>query len=221
MVLWLCFLGAGSAHCQASYRSIDAMAVASGYVWVHQPGEPFTVGGIAQTYFMSDGSTYASGAGASRPIRATFERVERSGSVLRYFFLLPPDGIIFSQRDSGVAYASNGTLALEGDLVLEATEGSTTAVMRGAAKVVMNEPPDDPAPHFVYYGAPIGAVVPFELTYTFAYNGQWTERTFEEVFTYGCVGRIDLAHPMNTPSLHPFFWNAGLSVERIEIRIIA
>ena len=86
----------------------------------------------ADVYTLSDGSPWSSGAGTHRIHSTEVERVEVSGSTIRYVLMTPPfSGRIYEQQDFDFGdHSAQGVLAASGPLVLEATAGSTTAVLR-------------------------------------------------------------------------------------------
>jgi outer membrane protein assembly factor BamB len=82
--------------------------------------------------------------------------------------------------------------------VIEATAGSSTAVMRGLTRIIANDATWYGEPRFNFYSSIVGSVVPFEQTYTI--EGQtWAPDTFTRSFSYSNTGQVDFAHPVSVP----------------------
>jgi len=181
--------------------TIDSMTLRS-RTGTYYPASTIRLLGSADTYWLSDGSTWRSGAGVYYSYGAYFDRVEVVGDTVRYFLRPQTDRLIYKQTDYDSGdHSSVGTLAASGDLVLEATIGSTTAILRGGAEIVENTPANYPEPRFNYYSTVVGSVVPFELTYTMT-SGTWQSDTFDAQFSYRVQGgSVDFANPISTPLL--------------------
>jgi outer membrane protein assembly factor BamB len=163
----------------------------------HAAGGPLTLVGYADTYSLSDGSNWSSGAGSISFYAAPLDHVEVSGTTLRYVLAAPDGGLIYRQSDFDSGdHSAQGALGAAGALVVEAETGSTTAVLRGNALVVANDATS--VPQFNYYTAPVGSVVPFEISYTMQ-SGTWTADAFSRSFSYSVTGFVDFAHPVSTP----------------------
>lgn len=147
--------------------------------------------GPAHTYYLSNGTSWASGAGSFRVASATLDHVETSGDLIRYYFRAPSDGILYEQTDyDNGDHSAQGTLGGSAPLLLEAMRGSSTAVMVGQATIVSNDATWYGKPRFNYYAAPVGAIVPFELVYTMTSPGGWTEDSFEGALSYVASGSV-------------------------------
>ena len=180
---------------------IDRMETSGGYITTYYPYGGITLIGSAETYFLSDGSSWESGAGSYRLTEVSLDRVEVSGDTVRYVLRPPTDGVIYQQTDyNGGDHSAQGTLGASGELVLEATIGSTTAVVRGAAEILSNEMTSYGEPRFNFYASVVGSVVPFEITYTRT-DGTWEADTFDGQFRYRQIGVVDFASPISVPQL--------------------
>ncbi len=156
--------------------------------------------GRADVYTLSDGSTWRSGAGSATLARARFDRVEVLGSLLRYHFDPPADGVLYQQTDYNSGnHSAQGTLGAAGPLVLEATLGSTTATLLGQVEVVANDATWYGEPRFNYYSAPVGSVVPIDITYTLLGGATWSATTFGANFPVSNQGIVDFAAPISVP----------------------
>lgn len=184
----------------SSRVTIDSMTTSSPSA-TYVPAAYLRLIGRADVYSLSDGSSWSSGAGSYLAAQALLERVETVGSTVRYVFEPPADGILYSQTDFDSGdHSAQGTLGVEGPLVLEAEIGTTTAVMRGGARLLANDPTSYGEPRFNFYSAIVGSVVPFEVTYQLL-TGTWTETTFDSSFSYSYAGTVDFANPLSTPQL--------------------
>lgn len=122
--------------------TIDYMTLRDAYSETYRPAGTIYLLGSAGTYTLSDGSTWSSGAGSYYNYAAYLDHVEVSGDTIRYF-LDQRDGLLYQQTDYDSGdHSSQGTLGVSGALVLEATRGSTTAVLRGGAEIVSNTEPN-------------------------------------------------------------------------------
>jgi outer membrane protein assembly factor BamB len=180
-------------------RTIDRMAIRHGsarYDLVQ--GLPLFSSSV--DYTLNDGSTWNSGAGSFYVGRAHLGHVEVVGSTIRYHLQPPADGIFFSQTDFNAGdHSAQGTLALAGPLVLEGESGSPIGILRGEVELVSNDATWYGEPRFHYYSAPVGAVLPFELTCTLAGGAGWSPTTFDGDFTCSIEGSVDFASPVSMP----------------------
>ena len=145
--------------------------------------------GRAQTYYLSDGTSWNGGAGTYYVNRASFDHAEVAGNKVRYYFHPPAAHLLYQQTDFNAGeHSSQGRLDCGDPLLLEATLGSTVAVLRGNATIVSNEPTFYPS--FNYFGAPVGAIVPFQIVYELTSGGTWTADSFESPISYREEGRV-------------------------------
>jgi outer membrane protein assembly factor BamB len=165
----------------------------------YSPGGTITLLGSADVYHLSDGSSWQSGAGSYRSHWSQLVSVDVDGATIRYVLSPPEVGLLYEQTDYDFGdHSSQGTLGAAGPLVIEAEAGSTTAVLRGEARVVSNDPTWYGEPRFNYFSAIVGSVVPFEVVYTIQ-GGTWQADTFTKSFSYVGTGTVDFAHPISTP----------------------
>jgi hypothetical protein len=179
--------------------TIDSFTTTGGSSQTWTPGGKIGLLGSADTYYLSSGYSWQSGAGSFWLTAAALDRVVVSGTTIRYLLVPPPDGVLYRQIDYDLGeHSAQGELGVAGPLVIEATPGSNRAVMRGVAMVVSNDPTWYGEPRFNYYRAIVGSVVPFEITYALA-SGAWDVGTFDHAFSYSTSGRVDFAHPVSAP----------------------
>jgi outer membrane protein assembly factor BamB len=158
--------------------------------------------GPADSYFLSDGSSWRSGAGSHFRGSAALDRIEVEGTTVRYHFLPPSDGLLYRQTDYDVGdHSAQGSLGPASPLVLEATLGSSTAVMRGRAAILTNDATWYGEPRFNYYSAPVGTLVPFVITYRLESTGGWTEDVFTRPMTYTTGGKVSFVTGVTLPPL--------------------
>jgi hypothetical protein len=177
--------------------TIDRMT--TGASGSYTAGGTITLLGSADVYYLSDGSSWTSGAGTYHSHWSQLVRVEVDGTTIRYVLSPPEVGLLYEQTDYDSGdHSSQGTLGAAGSLVIEAQAGSTTAVLRGQARVVSNDPTWYGEPRFNYFSAVVGSVVPFEIAYTIQ-GATWQPDTFTKSFSYAGAGSVDFAHPVSTP----------------------
>jgi hypothetical protein len=190
---------------RASAQTIDRMTVSTfgGYAAGHSASaQDLVVLGEPQTYYLSDATTWASGAGGFSNDTAGVAGQTITGGTISYALDLAPgetDLMNYTDYDGG-SHSSSGILAPDGPLVLVATIGSKTAVLNGYAQIVSDTPANYQPPRFVYYNAPVGDAVPFTVTYTLQGTPTWGSGIFATDFSYTVQGTIDFTHPLPEPS---------------------
>jgi hypothetical protein len=180
--------------------TIDRMTV-SNYWNSYLPYREFRLLGRPETFFLSDQSSWQGGAGSATIPFATFDHAEMFGDTIRYFLTPQPDSLIHAHTDFNSGdHSSQGSLVAAGPLVLDALVGSTTAVMRGYARIRDNEMTWYGEPLFNFFSSIPGSIVPFTNTFTIG-SGPWTFETFDHPFDYASAGEVDFANPVSTPPL--------------------
>jgi hypothetical protein len=182
--------------------TIDRMNTATfgHYTENYVPGSNFMVFSAADSYQLSDGTTWQAGAGWHPNAWSSLDSVTRDGSTITYQFDAPANGILFTNTDYSFGdHSAQGTLASPSFLQLVATEGSTTGVIKGYAQITANEATWYGEPRFNYYSAPVGSFVYFEQTFSL-YNTTFTTDLFNRAFTYNERGYVDFAAPVPEPS---------------------
>jgi len=158
--------------------------------------------GSAQTYYLSNGTSWSSGAGSHALARAALDHVETSGDLVRYYFNAASDGVLYQQTDYNAGnHSAQGTLGVWDPLVLEATRGSSVAILKGKATIVSNDATWYGEPRFNYYAAPVGSLVPFELRYTLSAPGGWTENSFSTPVGLSNAGDVSFVDGVTLPPL--------------------
>jgi len=179
--------------------TIDLMTTSGLYGNTYSPGGNFYVLGFPDEYFLSDGTSWMSGAGSFSMGGGALDHVEVSGTTVRYILNPPLNGVLsqYTDYDSG-NHSSQGVLGVAGPLVIEATIGSSTAVMTGELEIVSNDITWYGEPRFNFYSTIVGSTVPFEVTYT-NQSGPWTATTFDANFSYRMSGSVDFSSPTSVP----------------------
>jgi len=191
-----------SAQTAAERVTIDRMSFGVTYYDTYNPTTGLVVFGPARVYYLSDGSSWNSGAGSYYLPRAPFSGSEVDGTTIRYSFDPPSEGFLYKQTDYDSGnHSSNGSLGPAGPLVLEATLGSTTGTISGVVSILSNVPANYSEPRFNYWSAPMGAIVPFEATFTLRNGATFTETTFGSSFSYSNNGIVDFADASYIPPL--------------------
>lgn len=167
----------------------------------YTPYREFRMLGRSVDYFLSDGTSWRSGAGSSGNPYAIFHHAETSGDTIRYHLVPQPDSLLYSQTDYDSGdHSSQGSLVAASPLVIEAIAGSRTAVLRGHTRIRDNDMTWYGEPAFKFFSSIPGSVVPFTVTYTIA-SGSWAFDTFDHPFSCTGLGEVDFAHPVSTPPL--------------------
>jgi hypothetical protein len=179
--------------------TIDSMTTANSASYV--PYREFRLLGSAQTYYLSDGTSWSSGAGSYYNPYALFLYAETHGDTILYFFEPQPDSMVYSQTDYSYGnHSAQGTLSAYTPLVMRAINGSTTATLSGYVRITDNTMSWYGEPSFNFYSAIPGSIVPFRMTYTCT-SGAWTFGTLDAACSYTNTGLVDFAHPLSMPAL--------------------
>lgn len=198
-------LGAAAAEAALSGAeriTIDRMTFGVSYYDTYYVTSGLVIFGPAKYYYLSDSTSWRSGAGSYHRPRARFNRSEIDGTTIRYYFDPPAEGFLYKQTDyDGGDHSSNGSLGAAGPLVIEATLGSSIGTMSGTVSVLSNFPANYSEPRFNYWSAPVGAIVPFEVTFSLPSGATFTETTFDSSFRYSNHGVVDFANPDFIPPL--------------------
>ncbi len=190
------------ASLQAERVTIDQMTFGSTYLDNYSPIDGFVIFGPAKRYYLSNGNDWRSGAGSHYRARAKFDRSEIDGSTIRYYFDPPDEGFLYKQTDYNSGdHSSNGSLGAAGPLVIEAEIGSSTGMMSGDVSILSNIPANYSEPRFNYFSAPMGAIVPFNVTFTLGRGSIFSETTFDSAFSYSNDGVVDFTDPSSIPPL--------------------
>lgn len=185
----------------AGAATIDRMNVATfgHYTQDYYAGGTFLIFGSADSYQLSDGTSWASGAGSHAPAYSTLASVSTSGSSITYTFNATTSGYLFSNTDYDSGdHSSQGILALPDALTIVAEAGSTTGVIKGYTKILSNTETWYGQPRFNYYSAPVGASVYFEQTFTLQ-GSTFTTDLFTHNFVYNETGYVDFTKAAAVP----------------------
>ena len=189
-----------SAAASGERVTIDSMTFGVTYSQTYSPGNGLVLFGPAKTYYLSDGSSWQSGAGSYSTARALLDRVELSGTTIRYYFEPPVDGFVYRQTDYNSGdHSSNGSLGIVGPIVLETTLGSSSAVIKGEVEILTNLPANYPEPRFNFWSAPAGAIAPFEATFTLIEGAGFSETTFDTQQKLANEGTVNFAESRRPP----------------------
>ena len=191
---------AGSAAINTARITIDRMTFGATYYEQYYPNTGLVLFGPAKTYFLSDGSSWSSGAGSYASPRAAFDRAEILGTTIRYYFRPPAEGFVYDQTDYNAGdHSSNGSLGAFGPLVIEATLGSNIGTMRGEVKILTNTPANYSEPKFNYWSAPVGAIAPFDVSFTLLDGGTFTPTTFDSTLRIENNGTVNFTAARRPP----------------------
>jgi hypothetical protein len=161
----------------------------------YNPGGEILLFGSAGEYFLTDGTSWSSGAGTSAIGRGALKSVEIFGSIIHYTFNPPNDGILYRQTDYDAGdHSSQGELGVKGPLVLKAVIGSNTARMSGNVVIVSNDMTHYGEPKFNYFSANVGTLARYSITYTLP-NTAWTENIFDTPYSYTLTGHVYFTPP--------------------------
>ncbi len=177
-------------------NTIDRMTVGDTSNNTYSSGGTLRLIPNASVYYLNNNTSWSSGAGGCTLSSASIDKVEESGNILRFYLKNPTD---WSRTDYNSGdHSAQGTLRPLAPLVIEATAGSTTGVLRGSVLLVSNTITSYGEPRFNYFSAPVGAVLPLTIQYTLA-NTTFRANLFNSSFNYTCSGWVDFANPVSIP----------------------
>ncbi len=189
-----------SAQSSAAPVTITSFTFGETYGQQYNPENGLVLFGRARTYSLSDGRTWNSGAGSYRTARAKLDYVEVEGTTIRYHFHAPEEGFVYSQTDYNSGdHSSNGVLANYGPIVLEAEIGSDTATITSEVEIVSNTPANYPPPRFNFWDAPVGAIAPYEASFTLDNGGVFSETSFDTAQRINYAGSVDFSAARRPP----------------------
>lgn len=185
----------------ANAATIDRMNTATfgHYTQSYSPGGTFLVFSEADTYLLSDGTSWESGAGSVSPAYSTLASVVTSESSIIYTFNTPSSGVLFSNTDYNSGnHSSQGTLGLPTSLSIVAKAGATTGILSGYTKILSNTETWYGEPLFNFYSAPVGSYVYFQQTFTLE-GSTFTPELFNSSFSYNESGFVDFTNVATVP----------------------
>lgn len=147
--------------------------------------------GSGRDYYLSDGSTWESGAGWAGYGGMIPNDITRDGSTIRYH--MNTDDLLIHRidYDSGDHSASYQLDTLEA-LTIVAEYGSTVGTITTEALITLDEPENYVDERFNFLSAPLCSVVPISITYTLMGVNVFDETLFDEPFDFNSYTRIDL-----------------------------
>ena len=146
-------------------------------------------------HYLSDGTSWRTGAGGHSYGTARLVRVERVGTSLRYH--LRPDGRLLERTDYDSGdHSAHYALDAVADLVLVAEEGGTVGVIEGEARIGFDSPANYRDTRFHPLSAPPCSIVSFVATMHVPSTVRYTETLFEDgPFNYAWSVTIDFTAP--------------------------
>jgi hypothetical protein len=193
-VLAMAFVAVPAAFCAGPPIDWIGLNTFGHYAQTYSPiyGSGLLVIGEADVYHLHDGTQWDSGAGSGIGSSAIKSSISTQGTQIEYTLNLPVKSLVFSRidYDSG-EHSSYGERVSSAPLVLRATSGSKTANLSGYAALTVNEPANYNDDRFSYFNAPIGWLVPFDVTYTLTGTRTWSSTTMDNNFDYNLAGVLD------------------------------
>jgi hypothetical protein len=191
---------------QAKALTIDTIEVSTvfGYSETYFPGDfnRFGLLGVPYRYLLSDGRSMQPGAGWIPYTNGTIESETVIGDTIEYVFnpitnWAQGTGVLFYHLGQvwdggGSTLWTEGELVPVGKVVLRAKIGTSSATLRGLARVSFNNPGNAwgaPA-DFVPYAKAEGAAVAYRATYTLLDGRTWQPGIFGTSFSYTMNGKI-------------------------------
>jgi len=193
--LWLsASLLVASCSAMADNPTIDRMYLEpfGGYTQYYSPEVGLKYLPAADSYVLSDGSQWYSGAGWASSQYATVTNIADTGETLIFEMVsTAADEIVFQNTDyNGGDHSSQGTLIQASPLIILAEPGATSGIAHGWVRITSNEETWYGLPRFNYYSAPVGSLVPYEVTYELQDN-TWHYDILNELFEYTANGWVD------------------------------
>lgn len=180
------------------------------------PQPYFIVFGGTARYHLSDASSWDSGAGSVRPGWAFLREVSVDGDVASYLFDSAYYPSLFQHTDyDGGDHSAQGELGVFTPLVLIATLGADSGIIRGYTEILSNDETWYGEPRFNYYSAVVGDRVYFEQNVAL-YDAVFSEDLFTSEFGYRISGFVDFTRIYTTPEPGTL-WLLGLGFAGIGV----
>lgn len=204
-----------------TYATIDRMTIRpiGGYLATYSPGtDTFQISGLAYQYFLSDGTSWNSGAGSSYIVSTHCDHVVRTGTTLSYHLALATGSRFYKQTDYDSGdHSAQGELKSVGPLVLQAQLGSNTGTITGYALLASNDMTWYGQPRFNYYSASVGEWVPFSVTCTLS-GTTFSQSLFDSTFKYTYAGEVTFSDAIPEPATLGLLALGGLMMSKYRAR---
>jgi hypothetical protein len=202
MMALLVFASSENSNVQAA--TIDRMTTNSFTLGeTYTPGDHFEIAGDNDIYYVSDGTTWDSGAGSYS--RSTFlqNSIQTQGSTLTFDMRnLRANNVLINYTDFDAgSHSSQAELRTFGPMQIVATVGSNQGTLSGWALVYSNVITNYGLPRFQYFTSPVGTIVPFTANYLLL-DTTWDSNIFSRTFHYKTTGEFffDAFQPAPEPS---------------------
>jgi len=191
-------------YCTAA--TIDRMTIHTfgGYSQTYDPNSSssfeknFMIFGMANKYYLNDGSSWDSGAGSHSEPRVGFVGAQLNGSMVEYTFDPPEFYVFFQNTDYNAGdHSAQGVLRIDNDPIITVENNTKLARMQGYAEIISNDPTYYST--FNYYSANVGDRVFYSMEY-WIYDTYWTPNTFDSRFEYNLNGYVDFTEVIPEPS---------------------
>lgn len=186
----------------ARTATIDRMTLVNYY----SPYSGYTQGklwlpSLAQTYYLSDSTSWGSGAGTQTLTGSAYVGATQVGGLIYYDFAPLLNNVLFSNTDydSG-SHSAQGTLGWFGDVILVAQAGGTNADFSGGTEILDNTETWYGTPRFNYYSASVGQSVYFEMDFVL-HNSTWQLDTFSNAPNITANGFVDFTQVVPEPGV--------------------
>jgi len=170
-----------------------------------QYGRELMILGLAEDYFLDDGSSWNSGAGWHPTQYADLDNVYLDGANINYVLDMSIGSTLFQNTDYNSGnHSAQGVLATIDQLILTAEIGSTIASITGYAEILSNDETWYGEPRFNYYSANVGDFVHYDVEYRLLGGATWGTDIFDTQFSYNLSGLVDFTNIKSVPEPSSF-----------------
>jgi hypothetical protein len=152
------------------------------------------IAGFHGTYYLSDGSSWPSGAGTADQAFMTLDHFTREGSVIRYH-MTTPDLIVRRTDGSFGDHAANYRLETLEHLIIVAQYDSPVGTVTSEALIAIDEPTTIVDERFNFLSAPLCSAVPITITYELLGGHVFDETLFDAEFVFTSYTVVDFTSP--------------------------
>jgi len=170
--------------------TIDTITMQPWYQDTYAPQTRMWMGSFGNAYFLSDGSSWGSGAGSASYGSMSLDHITHHGALIAYHMVVDSLFVERTDYDSG-DHSAHFRLETLGDWTIIGEFGTPSGTLVGQVIVTMDEPANAVDGRFSYLSSPLCAAVPVTINYTLV-SGVFDDRLFDNPFDYVAQIVVDL-----------------------------
>ena len=167
---------------------------------IYSPGGRFDLVGFNGVYYVSDGTTWNSGAGTFALSSFALDSVRMQGTTIVFEMKNLDDNdvlIDYTDYDSG-DHSSKAEIRTFGPMQIVAEMGTSDATLNGLALIHSNPLSNYSPPEYKYLTSPVGSIVPLAVHYRLP-GDTWNSNIFSRTFSYQTTGEFFFSEFRSVP----------------------